>query len=66
MAATAAQRRAGNPPPDRLRLCAVDKAKLDQAIEGEQRQGWMLVSRCYSMDDGHGAELARTEMTQAA
>lgn len=66
IAATAAQRRAGTPPPDRLRLCAADKGELDRAIEGEQRQGWVLVSRSYSMDDGHGAELVRTEMTKAA
>ena len=66
IAATAAQRRAGTPPPDRLRLAGADKGELDHVIELEQRQGWLLVSRSYSMDDGHGAELVRTELHKAA
>ncbi|OIQ99046.1 hypothetical protein GALL_189600 [mine drainage metagenome] len=66
IAATAAQRRAGTPPPDRLRLCATNKNELDWAVESEQRQGWVLISRSYSMDDGHGAELMRKEMSKAA
>ncbi len=66
IAATSAQRRAGSPPPDRLRLCAVDKGELDRTVEAEQRQGWVLVSRSYSMDDGHGAELTRLEIIKAA
>lgn len=66
IAATAAQRRGGTPPPDRLRLCSTNKDELDRAVECEQRQGWVLVSRSYSMDDGHGAELVRKEMSKAA
>lgn len=37
-----------------LRLVADDKRELDQMIQVEQRQGWVLVCRSYSLDDGQG------------
>lgn len=66
IAPTAAQRRQGAQLPDRLRLVAADKGDLDRMISTEQRQGWLLVCRTHSMDDGHGAELVRTELHKAA
>lgn len=66
VAATAAQRRAGSMLPDRLRLLTTDKSELDRRIEVEKRQGWRLASRSYSMDEGHGAELVRAELDNAA
>jgi len=52
--------------PARMRLFSGDKAELEQRIEVEVLRGWELVSRSYSMDDGHGAELVRREFSHAA
>lgn len=51
---------------DRLRLVADDKRDLDEMIQVEQRQGWVLVSRSYSLDEGHGATLIRKDQGKAA
>ncbi len=40
-----------------MRLVADDKRALDQMISTEQLRGWILVSRNYSLDHGHGALL---------
>ncbi|MCX7173735.1 MAG: hypothetical protein NT159_07395 [Proteobacteria bacterium] len=52
--------------PARMRLFSGDKAELEQRIQAEVRAGWELVSRSYSLDDGHGAELVRREVRHAA
>lgn len=41
----------------RIRLYCQDKSELERKIEEEKARGWLLVSRNYSLDDGHGAEL---------
>ena len=51
---------------DQKHLVADDKSDLDRMIEARQRHGWLLVSRSYSMDKGHGATMARNDMGQAA
>jgi len=52
--------------PARMRLVSEHKAELELRIEVEVRAGWELVSRSYSLDDGHGAELVRREVRHAA
>jgi len=52
--------------PARIRLFSGDKAELEQRIEVEVLDGWELVSRSYSLDDGHGAELVRRDTRHAA
>lgn len=49
-----------------LRLVADDKRELDQMISTEQLRGWILVSRSYSLDDGHGALLFWNDKSKAA
>ena len=44
---------------DQLRLVADDKRDLDEMIQVELNRGWFVVSRSYSLDDGHGATLIR-------
>lgn len=51
---------------DRQRIVAKNKGDLDRMIEIRQRHGWLLVSRSYSMDEGHGATLIRKELGKAA
>lgn len=50
---------------DRQRLVAKDKCDLDRMIEARQCHGWVLVSRTYSMDEGHGATLIRRNREKA-
>ncbi len=66
IAATAAERRAGTLLPERLHLLTADKSELDRRIAVELKQGWLLVFRSYTMDEGHGAELVRGELHHAA
>ncbi len=49
-----------------LRLVADDKRELDLRIQVEQGRGWLLVSRSFSLDDGHGATLVRKGLRRAA
>lgn len=49
-----------------LLLVADDKRALDRMIQDEQHQGWVLVSRSYSLDEGHGATLIRKDFGRAA
>ena len=42
------------------------KVDLDQAIERATRYGWKLLSRSYSSEKGHGADLLRARIIQAA
>ena len=43
-----------------------DKSELDGAIETALRYGWKLLSRSYSSEKGHGADLVRPRMNKAA
>ena len=43
-----------------------DKNDLDDAIEKALRYGWKLLSRSYSSEKGHGADLVRARMSKAA
>ena len=51
---------------DQLHLVADDKPELDKMIQAEQGQGWFLVSRSYSSEDGHGATLIRKILASKA
>ena len=51
---------------DKERIFAEDKSDLDRTIALKQRHGWILLSRSYSMEDGHGATLARQVLSKAA
>jgi len=51
---------------DQQRLVAKDKRELDRAIELKQRHGWLLVSRSYSMEEGHGATLITNRLGKVA
>lgn len=51
---------------DQLRLTADDKRALEHMVDVELRRGWVLVSRSFSLDDGHGATLVRKEISKAA
>ncbi|MCX7177077.1 MAG: hypothetical protein NT159_24785 [Proteobacteria bacterium] len=44
---------------DRMRLFSQDKSELERRIDEETARGWKLVSRSFSLDDGHGAEMVR-------
>jgi len=46
-----------NKRPNQLRLAAKDKSDLEGMIKVEQGKGWQLLSRSYSLDEGHGATL---------
>lgn len=43
-----------------------DKNDLDRAIDAASRYGWKLLSRSYSSEKGHGANLLRSRLDQAA
>jgi len=43
-----------------------DKSHLDGAIETALRYGWKLLSRSFSSEKGHGADLVRSRMNKAA
>ncbi len=62
----AAVKRSGPARSNQLRLVAENKRDLDQMLQIEQGNGWTLVSRSYSMDDGHGATLVWKERDKAA
>jgi len=47
------------------RLFSDDKRELDQMIEVQRRNGWLLVSRSHSMEDGHGAVMMRKDAEKA-
>ena len=49
-----------------LRLVADNKRDLDEMILAEQGRGWLLISRGYSLDEGHGATLIRKDLVKAA
>lgn len=51
-------------PSDLLRLVASDGHELDQMIELRLCQGWMLLSRSYSLERGHRAKLMRVGLEQ--
>ena len=53
-------------PSDQQRLVAKDKRELDRIIELKQRHGWLLVSRSYSMEEGHGATMVTNKLGRAA
>lgn len=57
--------RDGRKPLDRMRVHSDDKAELEHHIGIRLMSGWQLVSRSYSMDDGHGAELVRSDPNEA-
>lgn len=42
------------------------KSDLDGAIDTALRYGWKLLSRSYSSERGHGANLVRPRLNQAA
>lgn len=42
------------------------KNDLDDAIDRALRYGWKLLSRSYSSEKGHGADLVRLRMNKAA
>jgi len=42
------------------------KEDLDAAVEKALRYGWKLLSRSYSSEKGHGADLLRPRMNKAA
>jgi len=42
------------------------KNDLDVAVEKALRYGWRLLSRSYSSEKGHGADLVRPRMSKAA
>lgn len=42
------------------------KSDLDKAVETASRYGWILLSRTYSSEKGHGANLLRSRLNQAA
>lgn len=48
------------------RLVARNKGDLDRMVEVKQRHGWLLLLRTYSMDEGHGAVVARRALGNAA
>lgn len=43
-----------------------DKDDLESAIETALRYGWKLLTRSYSSERGHGADLVRSHMNKAA
>lgn len=43
-----------------------NKIDLERAIETTSRYGWRLLTRSYSSERGHGANLVRPRMHQAA
>jgi len=51
---------------EQMRLTAGDKSELEKMVEVELRRGWALLSRSFSLDDGHGATLIRREISKAA
>ncbi len=51
---------------DKETFFADDKNELDQLIAVKQRYGWLLLARSYSMEEGHGATLARKALAKAA
>lgn len=50
---------------EQQRLVSSDKYQLEQMIRSEQRRGWVLLSRSYSLDDGHGATLVLADHDEA-
>ena len=51
---------------EKMRIVADNKRDLDDMIQAELRQGWELVSRGYSLDEGHGATLIRKTLEETA
>ena len=51
---------------DHRQLFFDSKNDLDDAIDRALRYGWKLLSRSYSSEKGHGADLVRLRMNKAA
>lgn len=51
---------------DKMRIVADCKRDLDDMIQAELQRGWVLISRGYSLDEGHGATLIRKDLEKTA
>jgi hypothetical protein len=60
------QHPAASQPLEHRQLFFGAKNDLDAAIDKALRYGWKLLSRSYSSEKGHGADLVRPRMSKAA